>query len=141
LISRNHEHALTSERGHNGWKFFTNHALVLLAVAADPEILLREIAEAVGITERAAHRIIGDLEAGGYISRKRKGRRNYYQVHPDAVISQPGLNHPMLEGRSMGQIAAQYLAAGRHDVGEELGVTDALHAARERLAARSASRT
>jgi DNA-binding IclR family transcriptional regulator len=127
-------------RSNNGWKFFTNHALVLLAVAADPEILLREIAEAVGITERAAHRIIGDLEQGGYISRERKGRRNYYQVHLDAVLSQPGLNHPMLEGRSMGQIAAQYLSAGRRDVGDDLGVTEALQAARERLAARSAAR-
>jgi DNA-binding IclR family transcriptional regulator len=126
-----------TERGHNGWKFFTNHALVLLAVAADPEILLREIAEAVGITERAAHRIIGDLEDGGYISRQRKGRRNYYQVHLQAVLSQPGLNHPMLEGRSMGQIAAQYLSAGRRDVGDDIGVNEALDAARERLAARS----
>jgi DNA-binding IclR family transcriptional regulator len=126
-----------AERANNGWKFFTNHALVLLAVAADPEILLREIAEAVGITERAAHRIIGDLEDGGYISRQRKGRRNYYQVHLDAVLSQPGLNHPLLEGRSMGQIAAQYLSAGRRDVGDELGVNEALQAARERLAARS----
>jgi|SRR5215213_9271444 len=128
-----------SERGHNGWKFFTNHALVLLAVAADPEILLREIAEAVGITERAAHRIIGDLEDGGYISRQRKGRRNYYQVHLQAVLSQPGLNHPLLEGRSMGQIAAQYISAGRRDVGADLGVNEALDDARERLAARSAT--
>ena len=131
---------MPNERHSNGWKFFTNHALVLLAVAADPEILLREIAEAVGITERAAHRIIGDLEDGGYISRERKGRRNYYQVHPEAVLSQPGLNHPMLKGRSMGQLAAQYLAAGRRDVGDELGVGEALQAARERLAARSAPR-
>ena len=122
------------------WKFFTNHALVLLAVAADPEILLREIAEAVGITERAAHRIIGDLENGGYISRERKGRRNYYQVHLDAVLTQPGLNHPLLQGRSMGQLAAQYVAAGRRDVGNELGVTEALQEARDRIASRAASR-
>jgi predicted ArsR family transcriptional regulator len=125
--------------GNSGWKFFTNHALVLLAVAADPEILLREIAEAVGITERAAHRIIGDLENGGYISRERKGRRNYYQVHLDAVLSQPGLNHPLLQGRSMGEIAVQFVAAGRRDVGDDLGVTEALQQARERLAARAAS--
>jgi len=122
------------------WKFFTNHALVLLAVAADPEILLREIAEAVGITERAAHRIIGDLEDGGYISRERKGRRNYYQVHLNAVLTQPGLNHPLLQGRTMGQLAAQYVAAGRRDVGNELGVTEALQEARDRIAARAASR-
>lgn len=122
------------------WKFFTNHALVLLAVAADPEILLREIAEAVGITERAAHRIIGDLEDGGYISRERKGRRNYYQVHLNAVLTQPGLNHPLLQGRTMGQLAAQYVAAGRRDVGNELGVTEALQEARDRIASRAASR-
>src|SRR6185312_2049236 len=129
------------ERVSNGsWKFFTNHALVLLAVAADPEILLREIAEAVGITERAAHRIIGDLEDGGYISRERRGRRNYYQVHLDAVLTQPGLNHPLLQGRSMGQLAAQYVAAGRRDVGNELGVTEALQEARDRIASRAASR-
>jgi DNA-binding IclR family transcriptional regulator len=119
------------------WKFFTNHALVLLAVAADPEILLREIAEAVGITERAAHRIIGDLENGGYITRERKGRRNYYQVHLEAVLTQQGLNHPLLEGRSMGQVAAQYLSAGRRNVGEDLGVTEALQEARNRIAARA----
>jgi DNA-binding IclR family transcriptional regulator len=119
------------------WKFFTNHALVLLAVAADPEILLREIAEAVGITERAAHRIIGDLENGGYITRERKGRRNYYQVHLEAVLTQQGLNHPLLEGRSMGQVAAQYLSAGRRNVGEDLGVTEALQEARDRIAARA----
>jgi DNA-binding IclR family transcriptional regulator len=128
-----------TERSNNGtgWKFFTNHALVLLAVAADPEILLREIAEAVGITERAAHRIIGDLEDGGYITRERKGRRNYYQVHLEAVLSQPGLNHPLLQGRSMGEIAVQFVAAGRRDVGSDLGVTEALQAARDRLAARA----
>jgi len=130
-----------TERGNNGasgWKFFTNHALVLLAVAADPEILLREIAEAVGITERAAHRIIGDLEHGGYISRERKGRRNYYQVHLEAVLTQQGLNHPLLQGRTMGEIAVQFVAAGRRDVGDDLGVTEALQAARERLASRAA---
>jgi predicted ArsR family transcriptional regulator len=128
-------------RPSNGsWKFFTNHALVLLAVAADPEILLREMAEAVGITERAAHRIIGDLESGGYISRERKGRRNYYQVHLEAVLSQPGLNHPLLQGRTMGEIAVQFVAAGRRDVGDELGVSEALQEARERIASRAAGR-
>src|SRR4029450_8895111 len=132
--------ATDGARAGNGWKFFTNHALVLLAVAADPEILLREMAEAVGITERAAHRIIGDLEAGGYISRERKGRRNYYQVHLDAVLSQPGLNHPLLQGRSMGEIAVQFVAAGRRDGGGELGVSEALEEARERIAARAAGR-
>lgn len=129
-----------SNNGSTGWKFFTNHALVLLAVAADPEMRLREIAAAVGITERAAHRIVGDLEHGGYISRERKGRRNYYQVHLEAVLTQPGLSHPLLQGRSMGEIAVQFVAAGRRDVGEDLGVTESLQQARERLAARASRR-
>jgi DNA-binding MarR family transcriptional regulator len=102
------------------WKFFTNHALVLLCIANDPDILLREIASAVGITERAAHRIIGDLEDGGFISRERKGRRNYYQVHAEAALEQPGLNHPLLKGRTMAEIAVSYIAAGRRNVGHDL---------------------
>jgi DNA-binding Lrp family transcriptional regulator len=102
------------------WKFFTNHALVLLCVSNNPDILLREIADAVGITERASHRIIGDLEDGGYISRERKGRRNYYQVHAEAALDQPGLNHPLLKGRSMGEIAVSYIAASRRNVGDDL---------------------
>ena len=102
------------------WKFFTNHALVLICVSNNPDILLREIADAVGITERAAHRIIGDLEDGGYISRERKGRRNFYQVHAQAALDQPGLNHPLLKGRSMGEIAVSYIAASRRNVGDDL---------------------
>jgi predicted ArsR family transcriptional regulator len=113
-----------------GWKFFTNHALVLLCIANDPDILLREIAEAVGITERAAHRIIGDLEEGGYVSRERRGRRNYYQVHAEAALKQPGLDHPLLKNRTMGELAVSYIAAGRRNVGDDLPA-DAERAARE----------
>jgi DNA-binding MarR family transcriptional regulator len=63
------------------WSFLTNHARVLLCVAEDPEIRLRDIGEQVGITERAAHRIVDELVAGGYVSRERSGRRNRYTVH------------------------------------------------------------
>jgi hypothetical protein len=62
------------------WSFLTNHAQVLMCIADDPGIRLREIGEAVGITERAAHRIVVELAAAGYISRERKGRRNHYTV-------------------------------------------------------------
>ena len=62
------------------WKFLTNHAQVLACVAHDPGVLLREISERVGITERAAHRIVSDLADGGYITRERNGRRNYYTI-------------------------------------------------------------
>ena len=66
-----------------GWSFLTNHAQVLLCIAQDPEIRLREIGEAVGITERAAHRIVVELADAGYISRERNGRRNRYTITDD----------------------------------------------------------
>jgi DNA-binding IclR family transcriptional regulator len=62
------------------WKFLTNHAQVLACIANDPGVLLREISERVGITERATHRIVTELAAGGYIERERTGRRNHYTI-------------------------------------------------------------
>ena len=63
------------------WRFLSNHAQALLCIADDPDVRLRDIATAVGITERAAHRIVNELVEGGYLSRKREGRRNHYQVN------------------------------------------------------------
>ena len=68
--------------GTPSWSFLTNHAQVLLSIARDPTIRLREIGDAVGITERAAHSIVGELADAGYISRERDGRRNRYTVRP-----------------------------------------------------------
>jgi predicted transcriptional regulator len=68
------------EEATHRWKFLTNHAQVLACIAHDPGVLLREISERVGITERAAHRIVTELAAGGYITRERNGRRNYYTI-------------------------------------------------------------
>jgi len=62
------------------WKFLTNHAQVLACIAHDPGVLLREVSERVGITERAAHRIVTELTDGGYITRERNGRRNHYTI-------------------------------------------------------------
>lgn len=67
--------------GTPSWSFLTNHAQVLLCIAHDPGIRLREIGEAVGITERAAHRIVVELAEADYISRRRNGRRNQYAIH------------------------------------------------------------
>jgi DNA-binding IclR family transcriptional regulator len=64
------------------WTFLTNHAQVLLCIADDPGIRLREIGARVGITERAAHRIVGELEESAYLSRERHGRRNHYAIEP-----------------------------------------------------------
>lgn len=63
------------------WTFLTNHAHVLFCVVQDPEIRLRDVAERVGITERAVQRIVTELEESGYITRQRSGRRNVYVVH------------------------------------------------------------
>jgi predicted transcriptional regulator len=71
------------------WSFLTNHAGVLLCIAHDPGVRLREIGDAVGITERAAHRIVGELADAGYISRARNGRRNQYTIKPDVPLPDP----------------------------------------------------
>ena len=78
-----------------GWTFLTNHAHVLLVVRRDPRARLREIAKAVGITERAVQLILGDLESAGYVERTRTGRRNEYHV-----LGGP-LRHPLDRGRAV----------------------------------------
>ncbi len=65
----------------------TNHAEALLCVARTPGMRIRDIAECVGITERAAQRIVGELETEGYLTRHRVGRRNFYETHPDLPAS------------------------------------------------------
>jgi len=72
-----------------GWTFLTNHSHVLLCIAEDPGIRGRDIAERVGITERSAQSIIGDLVEAGYLTRERIGRRNHYQVHPGLPLRHP----------------------------------------------------
>ena len=71
------------------WSFLTNHAQVLLCIAHDPGVRLREIGDAVGITERAAHRIVAELTAAGYISRRRDGRRNHYTIKSHLPVPDP----------------------------------------------------
>jgi len=72
-----------------GWTFLSNHAHVLLLLAKEPEIRLRDVAERVGITERAVQRIVADLEQSRYIERVRTGRRNRYKVHPEMPLRHP----------------------------------------------------
>jgi DNA-binding IclR family transcriptional regulator len=64
------------------WTFLTNHGQLLLCIAREPGLTLREIGERIGITERAAHRIVAELETSGYLSRKRDGLRNHYTIKP-----------------------------------------------------------
>lgn len=69
--------------------FFTNHALALITIANDPKIRMREIAEKIGITERAVQRIIDDLSTAGYISVVKDGRRNCYEIRRESRVSDP----------------------------------------------------
>ncbi|MFC7722230.1 helix-turn-helix transcriptional regulator [Nonomuraea recticatena] len=73
----------------SAWTFLTNHARVLLAVAADPHVRMRDMAAKIGITERAAQGIVADLVEAGYLERIRVGRRNHYQIRPDQHFRHP----------------------------------------------------
>ena len=71
------------------WSFLTTHAEVLLCIASDPGIRLRDIGDTVGITERRAYSVVADLAAAGYIVKEREGRRTRYQLRPDLPIASP----------------------------------------------------
>ncbi len=86
---------MPSTRG-DQWTFLTNHARVLLHVARDPDVRLRDVAASVGITERAVQLIVGDLEAAGYLTRTRVGRRNRYTIDPTVALRHPAeADHPV----------------------------------------------
>ncbi len=70
------------------WSFITNHGLVLAAIAGNPDGTARVIGDMVGITERATHRIIADLEDAGYITKGKSGRRNAYSIHVDIPLNE-----------------------------------------------------
>jgi predicted DNA-binding transcriptional regulator YafY len=63
-----------------GWSFLTNHARVLLCIAHDPGVRLRDIAARTGVTERTAYGIVTDLTEAGYVVKHKDGRRNRYQI-------------------------------------------------------------
>jgi predicted ArsR family transcriptional regulator len=84
-----------------GWTFLTNHAQVLVCIARDPGVRLRDIGERVGITERAAHRIVVELADAGYITRERNGRRNTYTVNADSRLPDP-----IARGQNVGELLA-----------------------------------
>ena len=63
-----------------GWTFLSNHGHVLVCLSLDPDARLRDVAERVGITERAVQQIVADLEAAGYLLKTKTGRRNHYRV-------------------------------------------------------------
>lgn len=71
------------------WTFLSNHGHVLLCLAQEPELLMREVAERVGISERAVQRIVSDLEDAGYLEREKEGRRNRYRVKRSKRLRHP----------------------------------------------------
>ena len=81
------------------WSFLTNHALALACIERDPDARMRDIAECLGVTERAAHRIVSDLCQAGYVSKTRVGARNRYTVDLDG-----DLRHPFLGGRPVREL-------------------------------------
>jgi IclR helix-turn-helix domain len=71
------------------WTFLTSHARVLLCIAHDPGVRLREIAASVGVTERSAYGIVTDLTEAGYIVKQKHGRRNRYQIQAHLPLPEP----------------------------------------------------
>jgi len=92
-----------------GWTFLTNHCHVLICLARDGNLRLRDVAALVGITERAVQSIIGDLEAEGYVTRTRVGRRNHYAVHLDKPM-----RHPVEAGHAVGELMEILVPPARH---------------------------
>jgi DNA-binding IclR family transcriptional regulator len=78
------------------WTFLTNHAHVLVCIAQDPDSRLSTIAQRVGITERATHRIVHDLIAAGFMSVTKVGRRNRYTIDVDRPLRHPVESHHLL---------------------------------------------
>jgi DNA-binding MarR family transcriptional regulator len=89
------------------WRFLTNHAHVLLCIARDPRARARDIAEQVGITERATQRILSELIAEGYATRTKVGRRNHYAINVGGH-----LRHPLFRDLSIGPLLEVLNTAG-----------------------------
>ena len=81
------------------WRFLSNHTQVLLCIHRDPNARFRDIAQSVGITERAAQRIVAELVESGYVESERIGRRNHYRVNTDIAM-----RHPAQNGHEVGEL-------------------------------------
>ena len=89
------------------WSFLTSHARVLLRIARDPGVRLRDIAASVGLTERSAHGLVTDLAEAGYVIKQRDGRRNRYQVQVHLPLPEPTSRE-----RTVGEVLALLAGAG-----------------------------
>jgi len=93
-------------RGVTDWSFLTNHAQVLLCIAHDPGVRLRDIAARTGVTERTAYGIVTDLTEAGYVVKHKDGRRNYYQIRAHLPLPETDSRR-----RTIGEILALLTAA------------------------------
>jgi len=98
-----------SDPGESGgsWTLLTGHGHVLVEIARNPEARVRDIGAAAGLTERTVQAIVADLEAAGYITRTRTGRRTRYTVNPDSLF-----RHSAQEGHRVGPFLALLAASG-----------------------------
>jgi len=103
------------------WGFLTNHAHVLLCVTKESDTRLRHIADCVGITERATHRIVCDLVDTGYLTKHRVGRRSYYEVNLELP-----LRHSLERDHQLGDLVRPFLQVGS---AESLGVATSVRGA------------
>ncbi len=102
---RDEERAPAERPGHP-WTFLSNYGHILLALAQDPEARMRDLAQRVGITERAVHRLLGEMETAKVIARHRNGRRNHYSINPKVQ-----LRHPIEAHRTVGDLIDLVLPA------------------------------
>ena len=89
----------SSDDNTKSWRFLSNHTQVLLCLIRDPNARFRDIAESVGITERAAQRIVADLIESGYVESERVGRRNRYRINTNIAM-----RHPAQDGHDIGEL-------------------------------------
>ena len=89
---------------HHSWTFFSNYAHVLVCLAEDSSARLRDVADRVGITERAVQRIIGHLEDATVLTKEREGRRNHYRIDMDCP-----LRHPLESHKTVGSLLKMVL--------------------------------
>lgn len=82
-----------------GWSLLSHHVHVLLCIAEDPDLTLREIGARIGLTERATHRLVDQLVTAGALTRQREGRRNHYEIVRDWAP-----DHPLERGTTLGEL-------------------------------------
>ena len=101
MTDRNGDQPVTTRQhtSEDGWTFLTNHSHVLICLARDPDLRLRDLADAVGITERAVQGIVNDLEAAGFITKQREGRRNHY-----SIVRSGSMRHKVEAGHTVGEL-------------------------------------